>query len=62
MKEGVYESLARRRLAELKYVVEKPDMASFEGATIRYSTTVGEWVEYIHKKGLIDQKKREQKL
>lgn len=51
-KEKVYEDLNSVRLSELKYVVEKPDMANFEKATIRYSTTVGMWVEYIAEKKL----------
>src|SRR3989338_1869818 len=55
-KENLYEDLVKRRLAELKYVIEKPDMANFEKATIRYSTTVGTWAEYIQKKKLNDQK------
>ncbi len=55
-KESVYEDLVQVRLAELKYVVEKPDPSNFEKATIRYSTTVGQWVEYINKKNLNDQK------
>ena len=55
-KENFYEEMVNRRLAELKYVIEKPDMNNFEHATTRYSTTVGYWVEYIEKKKLNDQK------
>src|SRR3989344_5399172 len=51
-KEKAYENLINIRLAELKYVAEKPDMANFERATIRYSSTVGMWIEYIVQKRL----------
>lgn len=54
-KAGYYNKLVTRRLAELKYVVEQKDMANFENATTRYSTTVGMWVEYINQKNLVDQ-------
>lgn len=46
-KESYYTELAGRRLAELKYVIEKEDKNNFEIATIRYSSTVGEWIEFI---------------
>lgn len=51
-KAGFYEKLTTTRLAELKYVIEKGDMANFEKATIRYSTTVGMWVDFINKNKL----------
>lgn len=57
-KEKVYESLTNKRLSELKYVIEKSDMANFENATIRYATSVGEWVGYINKKQLLSEKQR----
>lgn len=52
-----YKELVNRRLAELKYVIEKEDKNNFEIATIRYSTTVGEWTEHILAKNLIDKKR-----
>lgn len=55
-KEGYYAELAGRRLAELKYVIEKEDLNNFEIATIRYSSTVGEWTEFI-----LDEKLEERK-
>lgn len=55
-KERVYEELSTKRLAELKYVIEKADMANFEKATIRYSTTVGMWVDFINKNKLNDRR------
>lgn len=55
-KENIYEELATKRLAELKYVIEKPDMANFEKATIRYSTTVGMWADFINKNKLDSRK------
>lgn len=56
-KESFYKELANRRLAELKYVIDNKDLNSFEIATIRYSTTVGEWTEHILAKKLDDKKK-----
>ena len=55
-KKDALEKLATTRLTELKYVIEQKDMANFENTTTRYSTTIGEWVEYINKKKLTDQK------
>lgn len=55
-KEQAYERLSQVRLAELKYTIEGRDMANFEKATIRYSTSVGNWVEYINKKKLNGEK------
>lgn len=55
-KEQIYEHLSQVRLAELKYVVEKNDMANFEKSTIRYSTASGEWAEYINKHNLNSKK------
>ncbi|TSC90504.1 MAG: Uncharacterized protein G01um10145_176 [Microgenomates group bacterium Gr01-1014_5] len=46
-KENFYKELANRRLAELKYVIENDKKGNFEVATIRYSSTVGEWTEFI---------------
>ena len=46
-KENFYKELAKRRLAELKYVIESDKKGNFEVATIRYSSTVGEWTEFI---------------
>ncbi len=51
-KEKLYEELSSRRLAELKYIVENKQISYFENATTRYSTTVGNWVEYIKAKQL----------
>lgn len=59
-KEDTLKKLATTRLAELKYIIEKGDMNNFEKSTIRYSTTVGEWVEYINKKKLTGQKQHAQ--
>lgn len=36
-----YETLMDRRLAELKYIIEKKQMHKFENTTIRYFTTAG---------------------
>ena len=57
-KEGLYKNIAEKRLAELKHVVDKSDMANFEKATTRYSTTIGDWSEYINKKNLTTQKQQ----
>lgn len=55
-KENYYKELAGVRLAELKYVIVEKDLANFEKTTIRYSTTVGEWAEFISNKQLNDKK------
>ncbi|MBI2268245.1 MAG: hypothetical protein HYU80_02215 [Candidatus Blackburnbacteria bacterium] len=54
--EDYYRQLANRRLAEVKYIIDQNKMAYFEKATVRYSTAVGNWVEYINKKGLSREK------
>lgn len=56
-KENFYKELVNRRLAELKFIIDNKDVNNFEIATIRYSTTVGEWTEHILAKKLDDKKK-----
>lgn len=56
-KEEFYQRLVNRRLAELKYVIEKDKKGDFEKATIRYSSTIGEWTEFIVNKKLEEKKK-----
>lgn len=55
-KADYYKKLVSSRLAELKFVVDKKDMANFENATTRYFTTVGQFADFLTKNGTIDQK------
>lgn len=50
------ESLSATRLAELKYVVDKKNMADFEVATKRYYTAAGDYSNFITKNNLGDKK------
>lgn len=56
-KENFYKELANRRIAELKYIIDNKDVNNFEIATIRYSSTIGEWAEFIINKKLEEKKK-----
>lgn len=56
-KENYYKELTEIRLAELKFVIDKNNMGNFEKATIRYSSTIGEWTEFILDEKL-DERKR----
>lgn len=55
-KTDYYNKLVGSRLAELKYVVDKKDMASFENATTRYFATVGQFVNFLVSKNLTEEK------
>lgn len=55
-KADYYNKLVGSRLAELKYVVEKKDMASFENTTTRYFATVGQFVNFLVSKNLTEEK------
>lgn len=55
-KADYYKKLVSSRLAELKFVVDKKDMANFENATTRYFTTVGQFADFLTKNGTADQK------
>lgn len=55
-KADYYNKLAGSRLAELKYVVEKKDMANFENTTTRYFATVGQFVNFLVSKNLTEEK------
>lgn len=55
-KADYYNKLVSNRLAELKYVVDKKDMANFEHATTRYFTTVGQFADFLTKNGTEEQK------
>ena len=58
-KSAYYRELLARRLAELKFLIEKPEMAYFKTATIRYSTTAGMLTEYVLKnKDLVEERKK----
>lgn len=46
-KMNYYSKLVERRLAELKFTIENKNMGNFEDATTRYSSTVGEYVNFI---------------
>lgn len=46
-KANYYEKLINVRLAELKYTIDKKDMANFEKTSQRYHTTVGEAVKSL---------------
>lgn len=58
-KEKFYRELANRRLAELKYVVEKKDLNHHEVASKRYFTTVGQLTEYILSNKSLERRKEE---
>lgn len=58
-KERFYEELVARRLAELKYIVEKNDRFRHEIASKRYFTTAGQLTEYILKNKNLESKKQD---
>lgn len=57
-KESYFRELSKRRLAELKFVIDNGDMYNFEKATTRYSSTVGMWVDFIINKSLTGKKEK----
>lgn len=61
-KASFYKTTLGRRLSELKFVIEKPEMAYFEKATLRYSATAGVLTDYVLKKGLTSEKAEVSKL
>lgn len=48
-KSKIYTDLTNKRLAELKYVIEKNKMGVFEKTTQRYYSVVGEYVDFLKK-------------
>lgn len=54
-----YYDLTERRLAELKFTIEEKDMANFENATTRYSSSVGEYVNFALKNDKLKKNKKE---
>lgn len=61
-KTDYYNKLVGNRLAELKYVVDKKDMANFENATTRYFATVGQFVNFLVRKSLTEEKNKAHEL
>ncbi len=53
-----YYKLVDVRLSELKYVVEKKDIANFQTASQRYSATAGEATDLVLKKGTKENKEK----
>lgn len=55
-KANYYQDLLGKRLAELKYIVDKKDLAHIEKTSQRYEATAGMLTERIIDEGLTDQK------
>lgn len=54
-----YSELTEHRLAELKFTIEEKDMANFENTTTRYSSSVGEYVNFVLKNDNLKENKKE---
>lgn len=61
-KAGYYNKLVGNRLAELKFIVDKKDMANFESATTRYFATAGQFVNFLVRKNLTEEKSKAHEL
>lgn len=55
---NLHSKLIDIRLSELKYVVEKKDIANFQTASQRYTATAGQATDFVLKKGNEEAKKK----
>lgn len=55
-KADYYLELTNNRLAELKHIVDKKDIANIETGSNRYSATIGELTQFINENDLINKK------
>lgn len=61
-KSAYYKKLLRRRLSELKYIVDNDNTAYIQTASQRYSATAGQYTDYINKKNLNSEGKEAREL
>lgn len=56
------EEISRRRLAELKYIVDQKDSEYIETVSQRYFTAVGNWTNFIIQNDMKDEKKNAKEI